>query len=228
MYLSRIRLRPDAAEKREFWQMMGSEYQAHHMVWDLFTDGPDRERDFLYRVEDIGGLPTIYAVGRREPVNRGGMWTIETKSYDPILSRGQRLAFVLRANPVRTKCDEKGKHHRHDVVMEAKTLLKQQGRPREEWPPEPEIVGQAGFAWLATRGEANGFTVAEGNVRADGYTQRRFRKRKGRHDISLSTIDYTGILTVADPEKFKATLYTGIGPAKGFGCGMMMVRRAGR
>ena len=228
MYLSRIRLRPDAAEKREFWQMMGSEYQAHHMVWDLFTDGPDRERDFLYRVEDIGGLPTIYAVGQREPVNRGGMWTIETKSYDPILSRGQRLAFVLRANPVRTKCDEKGKHHRHDVVMEAKTLLKQQGRPREEWPPEPEIVGQAGFAWLATRGEANGFTVAEGNVRADGYTQRRFRKRKGRHDISLSTIDYTGILTVADPEKFKATLYTGIGPAKGFGCGMMMVRRAGR
>jgi len=228
VYLSRIRLRPDAAEKREFWQMMGSEYQAHHMVWDLFTDGPDRERDFLYRVEDIGGLPTIYAVGRREPVNRGGMWTIETKSYDPILSRGQRLAFVLRANPVRTKCDEKGKHHRHDVVMEAKTLLKQQGRPREEWPPEPEIVGQAGFAWLATRGEANGFTVAEGNVRADGYTQRRFRKRKGRHDISLSTIDYTGILTVADPEKFKATLYTGIGPAKGFGCGMMMVRRAGR
>jgi len=228
VYLSRIRLRPDAAEKREFWQMMGSEYQAHHMVWDLFTDGPERERDFLYRVEDIGGLPTIYAVGRREPVNRGGMWTIETKSYDPILSRGQRLAFVLRANPVRTKCDEKGKHHRHDVVMETKTLLKQQGRPQEEWPPEPEIVGQAGFAWLATRGEANGFVVAEGDVRADGYTQRRFRKRKGRHEISLSTIDYTGILTVTDPEKFKAALYTGIGPAKGFGCGMMMVRPAMR
>jgi len=228
MYLSRIRLRPDAAGKREFWQAMGSEYQAHHMVWDLFTDGPERERDFLYRVEDVDGLPTIYAACRREPVNRGGMWTIETKPYDPILRSGQQLAFVLRANPVRTKCDEKGKHHRHDVVMEAKTRLKQQGRSREEWPPEPEIVGQAGFAWLATRGEANGFSVAEGDVRADGYTQRRFRKRKGRHDISLSTIDYTGILTVTDPDLFKVALFGGIGTAKGFGCGLMMVRPAGR
>ncbi|MDV2482242.1 type I-E CRISPR-associated protein Cas6/Cse3/CasE [Methanoculleus sp. Wushi-C6] len=228
MFLSRMRLRPGAAGNREFWQMVGSEYQAHHMVWDLFTDGPDRERDFLYRVEENEGMPTIYSVCEREPVNRGGMWTIETKLYDPALRTGQQLAFVLRANPVRTKCDEKGKHHRHDVVMEAKTRLKQQGRPREEWPPEPEIVQQAGFAWLAMKGEANGFSVAEGDVRADGYIQRRFRKRKGRHEISISTLDYTGILTVADPERFKAALYNGIGPAKGFGCGMMMVRPAVR
>ena len=228
MFLSRIRLRPDAAGKHEFWEAMGSEYQAHHMVWDLFTDSPDRERDFLYRVEEAEGLPTIYSVCEREPVNRGGMWTIQTKPYDPVLRSGQQLAFVLRANPVRTKCDEKGKHHRHDVVMEAKTLLKQQGRPREEWPPEPEIVQQAGFAWLAMKGEANGFSVTAGDVRADGYIQRRFRKRKGRHDISLSTVDYTGILTVVDPERFKAVLYEGIGPAKGFGCGLMMVRPAVR
>ncbi|MDD4566787.1 MAG: type I-E CRISPR-associated protein Cas6/Cse3/CasE [Methanoculleus chikugoensis] len=228
MYLSRMRLRPDAAGKRDFWQMMGSEYRAHHMVWDLFTDGPDRERDFLYRVEEAEGMPTIYSVCEREPVNRGGMWRIETKPYDPVLRPGQRLAFVLRANPVRTKRDEKGKHHRHDVVMEAKTRLKQQGRPREEWPPEPEIVQQAGFAWLATKGEANGFSVAAGEVRADGYIQRRFRKRKGRQEISISTIDYTGILTVTEPETFKATLYNGIGAAKGFGCGLMMVRPAGR
>lgn len=228
MLLSRIRLRPDAAGKREFWQTMGSEYQAHHMVWDLFTDGPDRERDFLYRVEETEGMPTIYSVCQRKPVNRGGMWAIETKPYDPVLRTGQQLAFVLRANPVRTKCDEKGKHHRHDVVMEAKTRLKQQGVPREEWPPELEIVQQAGFAWLAMKGEANGFSVAAGDVRADGYIQRRFRKRKGRHEISLSTVDYTGILTVVDPERFKAALYGGIGPAKGFGCGMMMVRPAVR
>ncbi|NLB00722.1 MAG: type I-E CRISPR-associated protein Cas6/Cse3/CasE [Methanomicrobiales archaeon] len=228
MYLSRIRLRPDAAGKREFWQMMGSEYQAHHMVWDLFTDGPERERDFLYRMEESEGMPTIYAACEREPVNRGGMWVIETKPYDPVLRTGQKLAFVLRANPVRTKRDEKGKHHRHDVVMEAKTRLKQQNRPREKWPLEPDIVQQAGFAWLATKGEANGFSVTEGDVRADGYTQRRFRKRKGRHDISLSTIDYTGILTVVDPDLFRTALFDGIGPAKGFGCGLMMVRPAGR
>jgi len=228
MYLSRMRLLPDASEKREFWRKMGSDYQAHHMVWDLFTDGPDRERDFLYRVEEAEGLPTIFSVCQREPVNRGGMWQIDTKEYNPLLRSDQQLAFVLRANPIRTKCDEAGKHHRHDVVMEAKTRLKQLDPNKENWPPEPEIVQQAGFAWLATRGEANGFTVAEDNVRVDGYTQRRFQKRKGRHQISLSTLDFTGILTVTNPEQFKHTLFTGIGPAKGFGCGMIMVRPAVR
>jgi len=219
-----MQLLPDAAGKKGFWQMVGSEYKAHHMVWDIFTDDPDRKRDFLYRIEESEGLPTIYSVCQREPVNRGGMWRIDTKEYDPILRPGQELSFVLRANPVRTKRNDAGKHSRHDVVMEAKTRLKQQGRPKEYWPPEPEIVQKAGYAWLAMKGEGNGFAVVEENVRADGYAQRRFRKQKAKQPISISTIDFTGILTVTDPEKFKSALFYGIGPAKGFGCGMMMIR----
>jgi len=226
MYLSRIRLRPEAAESREFWQSLRGEYQAHHLVWSLFTDGPDRERDFLYRQEFSGSVPTFYAVSERKPVNRGGMWMIESKEYAPVLSEGQRLEFVLQANPIRTKRDEKGGHHRHDVVMDAKTRIQEEGRPASEIPSQQEIVQVAGFAWLATRGEKHGFSVQAGEVRADGYRQMRFSKKKGQRPIQLSTIDYTGLLTVTDPEVFRQALFSGIGPAKGFGCGMLMVRPA--
>jgi len=228
MYLSRIRLRPDAPEKSEFWRNFGSEYQAHRQIWELFTDGPERKRDFLYRQETFGSMPTFYTVSERKPVNRGDLWHIDPKKYDPVLWEGQRLAFVLRANPIRTKRDEEGRHKRHDVVMDVKMRLKQQDQPRASWPPEPEIVQQAGFAWLAARGELCGFEVRAGEVRADGYRQQRFFKQGKSKPIRFSTIDYTGLLTVIEPEAFLNVLFTGIGSAKGFGCGMMMVRPMGR
>ncbi len=228
MYLSRIRLKPDAAERSDFWRNFGSEYQAHRQIWELFTDGPERKRDFLYRQETFGSMPVFYSVSERKPVNRGNLWDIEPKIYEPVLREGQRLAFVLRANPVRTKRDEEGRHKRHDVVMDVKMQLKQQGRPRASWPPEPEIVQRVGFAWLAARGERSGFEIRDGEVRADGYRQQRLFKQGKSKPIRFSTIDYTGLLTVIEPEAFLKVLFTGIGPAKGFGCGMMMVRPTGR
>ncbi len=50
-------------------------------------------------------------------------------------------------------------------------------------------------------------------------------KRNGGKQVSLSTLEFNGVLTVADPKLFLETLYEGIGPAKGFGCGLMLVRR---
>lgn len=226
MYMSRIRLKPEAAENRDFWRSFGGEYQTHNLIWSLFTDGPDRERDFLYRQELTGSVPTFYAVSERKPVNRGGMWLIESKEYAPVLREGQRLEFVLQANPVRTKRDENGRYHRHDVVMNAKKRLQEDLLPASEMPSQQEIIQEAGFAWLASRSEKHGFSVLNGEVRADGYRQMRFYKKKGQRPIQISTIDFTGLLTVIEPEAFLHALLTGIGSAKGFGCGMMMIRPA--
>jgi CRISPR system Cascade subunit CasE len=193
----------------------------HSLIWDLFTDGPDRTRDFIYRQELAEGLPAFFSVSERIPNDRSGVWAVEPKPYAPVVHPGQKLSFVLRANPVRTKRDEKNKQHRHDVVMEAKTRLKEEQSPR---PLESEIVQQAGFVWLATRGEDYGFSVVPEDVRADGYAQLVFVKPKGKHPVHISTIDFTGFLTVTDPSKFTESLFRGIGPAKGFGCGLMMVK----
>ena len=221
VFFSRVKFRNDAAYEKEFWNHIGGAYKLHSLVWDLFTDGPERSRDFIYRQDMVEGLPAFYCVSERVPNDRHGVWHVETKPYAPMMKKDQRLSFMLRANPIRSKRDDQNKQHRHDVVMEAKTLLKQR---QAERPPEPEIIQQAGFVWLAMKGEANGYSVHEGEVRADGYAQHRFTKPKGKHSVSLSTIEFTGLLTVTDPDLFVQTLYRGLGPAKGFGCGLLMVR----
>ncbi|MCD4845713.1 MAG: type I-E CRISPR-associated protein Cas6/Cse3/CasE [Methanosarcinales archaeon] len=225
MYMSRIRLQPNASENKDFWRSMGNTYQIHRLLWSLFADDPQRSRDFLYRYENTKGLTTFYSVSERTPEDEGEVWQIKSKLYEPILHVDQRLSFSLCANPIRTKRDNNGKQHRHDVVMNAKNQLKQEGVPRGEWPSEAEIVQEQGFEWLARKGEQYGFMVGEHEVRADGYRQERFYKAKGKHQVNISTIDFTGLLTVTDPERFKDALYGGIGPAKGFGCGLLMVRR---
>ena len=225
MYMSRIRLQPNASENKDFWRSLGNTYQVHRLLWSLFADDPQINRDFLYRYENMKGLPTIYSVSKRIPEDEGEVWQIESKLYEPILHVDQRLSFSLCANPIRTKRDDSGKQHRHDVVMNAKNQLKQEGVPRVEWPSEAEIVQEQGFEWLVRKGEQYGFSVEENEVRADGYRQERFYKAKGKHSVNISTIDFTGLLTVTDPEQFQNALYHGIGPAKGFGCGLMTVRR---
>ena len=221
VFFSRVKLRNDAAYEKEFWNHIGGAYKLHSLVWDLFTDGPERNRDFLYRQDMVEGLPAFYCVSERVPNDRHGVWHVETKPYTPVIKKDQKLSFMLQANPIRSKRDEQNKQHRHDVVMDAKTILKQRQADR---PPESEIIQQAGFVWLAMKGEANGYSVREGDVRADGYAQHLFTKPKGNHSVTLSTIEFTGTLTVTDPDLFVQTLYRGLGPAKGFGCGLLMVR----
>jgi CRISPR system Cascade subunit CasE len=63
-------------------------------------------------------------------------------------------------------------------------------------------------------------------VRVDGYSQHRLYKNKGCKPVELSTLEFNGILTVTDPATFvEKCLFTGIGPAKGFGCGLMLAKR---
>ncbi len=222
MLISRVRLRSDAAEKKEFWEHVDSAYHTHSLIWDLFTDGPERKRDFIYRQDAVHGLPAFFCVSKRAPNDRKGIWIVEPKPYAPVVKKDQVFSFVLRANPIRAKRDDEHKQHRHDVVMEAKTRLKEK---QGGLPLEADIVQEAGFVWLAQKGEANGFSIRGEDIRADSYLQHRFKKTKGNHEIRISTIDFTGLLTVTDPDAFIRALFAGIGPAKGFGCGMMMIKR---
>ena len=63
------------------------------------------------------------------------------------------------------------------------------------------------------------------NLSFVGYRRHRHYKARGKRLIEYSTLDFAGILEVTDPERFQNTLFNGIGPAKGFGCGLLLVRR---
>ncbi len=221
MYLSRIRLRPDATRKSGFWERFSDTYEVHQEVWRLFADHADRSRDFLYRLEQAQGLPRIFALSTRLPEDPDGLWDIEPNIFQPVLEDGDRLRFCVRVNPV-VKRDNK----RCDVVMNAKKELKVQNVPRDQWPPLPQIVQEKGSHWLAQRMEKHGFEIDENALRVDRYDIRKFRKN-GRQ-VTIASCDFDGILQVTRPEDFRQCLTTGLGPAKAFGCGLMLCARVKR
>jgi CRISPR system Cascade subunit CasE len=84
-------------------------------------------------------------------------------------------------------------------------------------------------AWLTRKGTANGFKLIHDEKRgglrfqAEGYRWHAL-PQKGR-TAGFSSVDFEGLVEVTDPELFVNALYKGIGPAKGFGCGLMLVKR---
>ena len=119
---------------------------------------------------------------------------------------------------------------RHDVVMDAKKrLLAERGLTRwQDWndadkPPAHEITHQACAQWLVASGHERGFAVDGASLSVEAYTQHRGKDAK----LRFSSVDFAGDLTVFDPDKFAVALTQGIGHAKAFGCGLLLVRRVG-
>jgi len=183
-------------------------------------------RDFLFRRRDLGEIPRFYVVSKRPPLTQSTAWNVRTRDYAPAPEAGARLRFDLRANPVVTPHD--GKRRRHDVVMqEKKRLLKERGLARwQDWQDDDKpalyaLVREACGAWLRSRASRLGFAVDEESLAVDSYQQR--SEKDGR--LCFSTVDFSGELTVIDSTAFAVVLREGIGHAKAFGCGLMLVRR---
>ena len=218
MYFSKITLKA-TANKADYAQTVCSNtYKEHQVLWKLFNDDPDAKRDFIYRYEPQQNTPEYYIVSERKPVDNDYLWNIQAKNYEPVLVTGQQFAFMLRVNPVVTKAGK-----RHDVVM---NLKHDKYKDKGTRPSTQEIVEEAGREWLASRAKTGGFSFDDSSVRIDGYQPKTSGKKRGNNEIRYNTMDFRGILTVTNSERFAITLKQGIGKAKAFGCGLMLIRRA--
>ena len=222
LWLSRARLRGDASAAALARLLVPETASArpaaaHHLVWSLFADGPERRRDFLWREQAPGRFMTLSA---RPPVNVAGLFDLDSQPFAPVLARGDRLGFMLRANPVVARATaprHRGK--RHDVVMNALHPL-----PREQRAgARPDAVLTAGRAWLARQGAAHGFQP-EGEAAVDGYDSVVIPRGAGA-PARFGVLDISGALAVEDPARFLAALAAGFGRARAFGCGLMLIRR---
>ena len=220
MYLSRLTLVDRATEQPELWKSFSGPYAVHQAVWRLFPHAAGAPRDFLYRVETVDGRPQVFTLSPKPP-QESLIWRRETKELEPKLAAGDRLEIEVRVNPV--VCRQK---KRHDVVMDLKRSSKWKYQPEGERAGENELVQQAMSKWLAARASSAGLRVER--VLAEGYRQERF-SRPGQNaatKIELSLCDLQVVAQVVDPSAFLAVWRTGFGPAKGFGCGLMLLRRA--
>lgn len=226
MHFSLISPRP-GHEHQAVHQMLQGPYREHQWLWQLFPAEPGTPRDFLFKRSEVGGLPRYHVVSARTPVLDGAVWSVQTKPYQPQLQAGDVLEFELCANPVVTR-KVNGKHARHDVVMDAKRQFLAE-RELASWasasidgrPALHEVVTQACTHWLVEQGKRCGFEVLPDHLSIDGYQQHTVKNSK----LKFSTVEFRGGLVVTDPQRFVEVLHRGLGHAKAFGCGLMLVRR---
>lgn len=202
----------------------GQALNAHHrLLWTAFGDRQDRARDFLWRDEGRGRFMVL---SHRPPEPHPLFRPPETKEFAPALEPGDRLAFLLRANATRdraalsrsSKEDRRGRSRRVDVVMDALHRLPE-GEARADH--RMRIAKEAGREWLEAQGARAGFTPE--TVEVEDYRAIPLRRGQGR----LGLLDFRGTLAVDDPARFVERLAQGFGRARAFGCGLMLIRRAG-
>lgn len=177
------------------------------MEHETRAKGEEVRQGFLFRVEERGaGRPARLLVQSRcAPVRSEGLLLLGSREIQPAPSAGQRLAFVLTANPVKTITD---------AERDAKP-----GK-RSEKCRVPLLREEDQRNWLA-RKLAPATTLE--NVDVLPHAPVYFRKGKGAG--KLVTCTFEGVLRVDEPERLAHLLENGVGPAKGFGCGLLLVRR---
>lgn len=129
-----------------------------------------------------------------------GKW--ETKEIKPNFLEYDQYLFNLRANTtvkrvVRNDSGKRKKNGRRTAIYNDKKLKE----------------------WLSRKAQQSGFEVELCN--ADPPISQPFRK-KGKFGKHVR-VDFKGILKVFDRSAFKTAFAKGIGPAKAFGFGMLML-----
>jgi CRISPR system Cascade subunit CasE len=237
-YFSRIELDEWHAGAREaVAQGFGGVYSDHQFLWNFFPAADGHARDFLFRrFEPQGGRQQAlyYCVSDRPAMAPHPAWRVACREYAPQIHEGDCLSFDLRVNPTQAHRRD-GKSRRDDVVMHAKKrILAENGvnrwadLPQDDRPALYELAHEAVQRWLGDESPA-GFAARHGfrvlnELRVDAYRQHRIA-RSGQAPIALSTVDLSGRLTVTNAENFARALHCGVGRAKAFGCGLLLVRR---
>jgi CRISPR system Cascade subunit CasE len=210
MHLSRIQIN---AARRGGRRLLGSPQAMHAAVMASFPDGRDDRGRVLWRVDRDEHRTWLYVVSMPVPdfahiVEQAGWQTRDdtwaVRPYEPLLHRlapGQLWAFRLTANPSRT---HEGKRYGHVTVAQQQE-------------------------WLLDRAARWGFAVPSGPAGPELVVRERRTEefRRGPATVTITKATYDGVLEVLEPTALRATLTSGAGPAKGYGCGLLTLAPVG-
>ncbi|MBW3084716.1 CRISPR-associated endoribonuclease Cse3 [Austwickia sp. TVS 96-490-7B] len=185
---------PDGDLPRALWRVDSGDHRT-----DLFIMSPSRP-DLTHLVEQAGwpSLPDM---------------TWNTADYLPFLERleaGQRWAFRLTANPVRS--------------------VPVPGGSRGQVKAHVAVAHQQ--KWLLSRTDQLGFTVPNGphgqpQVVVKDRRTARFERRHAEsgRDVTVAMATFDGVLDVTDAGRLRQALTHGVGRAKSYGCGLLTLAR---
>lgn len=202
------------------WSAVQNPYDIHRRLWRLFPGEAQECRQshveqragFLFRTETYQtGRPARFLVqSRQRPAPVASIQTLGCREFHPQPQPAQRLAFLLTANPIKT-------------IVDTQIEDKPNKRPNKQQQFKcrvPLLHEEHQRDWLL-RQLAAAADVA--SVVILPHPPLYFRK--GEHGGKIVTATFEGVLQVKTPEVLMRMLENGIGPAKSFGCGLLLVRR---
>ncbi len=197
--LTRLRVPKELALKLKLFDP----YAWHQALWRAFSNGgAPSKREFLFRVDDLGREYRAYLLSQNAPNHQTwGVW--ETKSVGAEFLAKKAFRFQLRANPVvrKSEPDHDGKRVPGRLVSMTK---------------EPDLRD-----WLGRKALSGGFAIDQASLAISPASMIRFRK-DGREG-SLNQVEFSGVLTVQDRALFLDAFSKGIGRAKAFGFGLLIL-----
>ncbi len=187
-------------------------YAWHQLVWKAFPGRDGATRDFLTRLDDKPGGAQLLMVSTTEPLRPdwlGEQDEWQSKIIPSGFFQAKSYRFQLHANPTVKR-----------VVRDAAGVRKKGGK-REA------IKTEAGLrAWLERKGEAGGFRLPD-SIPLEIFCQASHFSKKPKTGRPISgthgAVDFSGILEVTDPALFFQTFSKGIGSAKAFGFGLLVL-----
>lgn len=181
-------------------------YDWHQRVWQAFGGRDGATRDFLVRVDRKEEAYRVLILSRSVPSKPDWCPTdcFGTKIIPDHYFAHTHYRFSLLANPtkkIRTN--------------NADGSRKKNGRRVPLTRREDLIV------WLERKAAGGGFTVDSGTLRTVPRGREYFHK-SDTHGLH-NAIEFQGTLTVSDASLFRATVAAGIGSAKAFGFGLLVL-----
>lgn len=175
-------------------------YDMHRTLTRCTEDDPrplfriDRGNGCVRMVTDI--KPALTALESGYAVNA------RTVEYGAEIITGNRYEFRLWASPTVQRHIYNGRGKRHNIV----------GVPAQ-------------LEWLHRQAERGGFTVMDANIRQSfsiGGDPKR-ATHEAKQSIPHVGVEFEGLLRVEDSVAFRKTLRQGIGRAKVFGFGLLLI-----
>jgi len=185
-------------------------YDWHQRIWQAFGDKPDAARDFLVRVDRKEDAYRVVVLSRSVP--RRPDWCpvdcFQTRVIPDGFFHHPRYRFSLLANPTRKL-----------RVNQPDGTRKKNGQ-RVPLTRREDLV-----AWLIRKAETGGFRINQDSLRTIPRGREFFFKpgTRGTH----TAVEFQGELEIVDPGAFRATIAGGIGSAKAFGFGLLVVAPLG-
>ncbi len=181
-------------------------YDWHQRIWQAFAGRDGEARDFLIRVDRKEEAYRVLILSRSSPTKPPWCPTacFGTKTVPDDYFSHTRYRFNLLANPTRkvrsNREGERTKNGRRVAIIEREGLIE----------------------WLERKGEAGGFTFEAETIRTIPRGPEFFHKNSKAHGAH-NGVEFQGELNVLDPDLFRSTVATGIGSAKAFGFGLLVL-----